>query len=120
MNRDSDSLIFGIGRGNRIISSSFNTIDEEHNLILQILLDSGLIGVGLFSLLLIMIGFKIKKYKDYTISKIISISIFSYLIVGLMESVFYKREFWILLVLGYGIDKIIHKLKRDKVINVQR
>lgn len=106
----SDSWLLGIGRGNSVINDHFIILYEEHNMILQLAVYSGVVGIILFLAILLLIGKKLDLNKDDIFSRILSFSIFSYLIVGLMESVFMKKEFWLLLALAYAVNRIIKQV----------
>ncbi|MDG0030624.1 O-antigen ligase family protein [Priestia sp. Y58] len=109
------SWLIGYGRGNQIISQHFANLNETHNGLLEIMMYSGILGVLFFLIILLLVGHKLNSNKDHILSKILSFSIFAYLIIGLTESVFYKKEFWILLVISYGIRHIIRSLDLKKV-----
>ena len=79
-------------------------------MILQLAVYSGVVGIILFLAILLLIGKKLDLNKDDIFSRILSFSIFSYLIVGLMESVFMKKEFWLLLALAYAVNRIIKQV----------
>lgn len=111
-----DSWLIGYGRGNQIISHYFGDLNETHNGFLEIMMYSGVLGILFFLIILIVVGYKLNSNKNNLISKILSFSIFSYLIIGLTESVFYKKEFWILLVISYNIKYIIENLDLKKLV----
>lgn len=98
----------GVGRGSTIIRDNnyFNVIDT-HNGVLEVMMFSGVIGLALYFIMLLMIGQKLKQERKHVISKVLSFSLFAYMIIGLTESVFYRIEFWLLLVISYNIDKIV-------------
>lgn len=102
-----DKWILGYGRGNTIISDTYWYLNEAHNGLLEIGLDSGILGIIIFSAILLIVAKKLNKYKVNKIAKIISLSIFLFLLTGLSESIFLLREFWIVLILGYSIQYIV-------------
>lgn len=119
------SWLIGYGRGNSVIfestSSSFfyKPTEETHNGFLEILLNSGLIGLVVLFSILFVIGNRLDKYKHHIISRVLSFSIISFLIMGLVESVFYKIEFWIILVISFNIDKIVVLLNKKKLFDTE-
>ncbi|MFK4310809.1 O-antigen ligase [Bacillus sp. RC242] len=108
------SWILGFGRGNDIISYYFFNLNETHNAVLEILMYSGLLGILFFLIILFVVGNKLSINKDHIISKILSFSIFAYMILGLTESVFYKKEFWILLFISYSVGNKIKSTDTDQ------
>ncbi|MED4006498.1 O-antigen ligase family protein [Priestia aryabhattai] len=117
LNLIKQSWLIGYGRGNQIISHHFANLNETHNGLLEIMMYSGILGVLFFLIILLVVGHKLNSNKDHILSKILSFSIFAYLIIGLTESVFYKKEFWILLVISYGIRHIIRSFDLKKVVH---
>ncbi|MFS8351790.1 O-antigen ligase family protein [Bacillus nitratireducens] len=109
-----ESWILGFGGGNDIISYYFFNLNETHNAVLEILMYSGLLGILFFLIILFVVGNKLSINKDHIISKILSFSIFAYMILGLTESVFYKKEFWILLIISYSVGNIIKSTDTDQ------
>ncbi len=71
-------------------------LSEVHNGLLEITLMGGIIALVGFLLILNFIARKLNNFKKEALSQIVSLSIFLFLITGLQESVFLKREFWIL------------------------
>ncbi|WHY86073.1 O-antigen ligase family protein [Neobacillus novalis] len=120
-----ESWLIGYGRGNSVIfentSNSFfyKPTEETHNGFLEVLLNSGLIGIVVLFSILFVIGNRLDKYKHHIISRVLSFSIISFLIIGLVESVFYKIEFWIILVISFNIDKIVVLLNRKKLYDTE-
>lgn len=112
-----DSWLLGKGLGNSVVIDSFYPINQEHNLLLQIALDSGIIGIVLFTFLLILVGKELKKSNFNYYTKVISFSVFAYLVVGLQESILYRKEFWLLLVISYASNKMLLKMDLSKKIN---
>jgi O-antigen ligase len=108
-----ENWFLGSGRGNTVIIDwlPFLKVNEAHDGLLQIALDSGIIGVIMFIALIFITGKKIKLNKKHKFSRVLSFSIFAFLIIGIAESAYYRKEFWILLVLSYGLDKIAGQVK---------
>lgn len=111
------SWIIGYGRGNNIIFTETSYLNEAHNGFLEILLSSGVIGLLSFIIILYIVGKKLSKYKKNISSKILTFSIFAYMVIGLTESVFNRIEFWLLLVIAYNVDWIIKKGVNEHHIN---
>lgn len=107
LNAMKESWILGFGRGNDIISHYFFNLNETHNGVLEIMIYSGLLGLMFFLIILFVVSNKLSINKNHIISKILSFSIFAYMIIGLTESVFYKKEFWILIFISYSVEHII-------------
>ncbi|HDR7703262.1 MULTISPECIES: O-antigen ligase family protein [Bacillus] len=102
-----DSYFIGFGRGNNIINQHFINLYEAHNGLLEILMYSGIFGISFFIIILIMVAKNLGRFKNHVISKVLSFSIFAYMIIGLTESVFFKNELWMLIIISYGISNII-------------
>ncbi|MDA1843948.1 hypothetical protein PDK16_18490 [Bacillus cereus] len=120
LNAMKESWILGFGRGNDIISHYFFNLNETHNGVLEIMMYSGLLGVMFFLIILFAVGNKLSIYKNHIISKTLSFSIFAYMILGLTESVFYKKEFWILLIISYSVGNIIKSTDKDMLSKVNQ
>lgn len=107
--------LLGLGRGNKFVETYYYyNLHEAHNGFLEIMLSCGLVGLVAFLILVLLVQKKLDLYKKHIYSKILSFSIFAYMILGLTESIFNRIEFWILLVISYNIDKII---KQDDIKN---
>ena len=88
-----------IGHGNNTYVAFTNREFRAHNMILQIILDNGLISLFLFILIFIIVGFKAKRTGNL-ITTLIIIGIFSILIGGLTEA-YRMNNLFLLLTLGY-------------------
>lgn len=108
------SWFFGYGWGNKVISMYFANLTESHDGILDVLMFCGAFGCLFFLFILIMAGKKLVAHKNNILSKILSFSMFAYLIISLTESVFFKMEFWILIVLSCGVGIIIKQYEGAK------
>ncbi len=108
-------MVLGYGRGNTLILEgiSYLGVNEAHNGFLQIVLESGALGLISFLLILIIVGKKLTTYKYHRFSPVLSFSIFVFMIIGLTESTFYRKEFWILLVLAYGLKQISQQVSQS-------
>lgn len=106
----SNFWVIGLGRGNSLINSEFSRWNEAHNGILELLLDTGVIGLVLFMLLLIILSNHVKSINNSFVVQILSFSIFLFLIIGLTESVYYKVEFWLLI---FMLSKV-KSIKRER------
>lgn len=113
-----DFWILGLGKGNSFIQDNFYlNLSEAHNGILEIILSSGILGLFSFLIILVLVQKKLDLYRQHIISRVLSFSIFAYLILGLTESVFSKIEFWILLVISYNVEKIINQFDKNTKLN---
>ena len=111
------SIMFGHGINTYVLAGEVTSF-AAHNLLLQITLDSGLIGVLIFLVAIFSSGRKLQLNKSQFISFIILSGIFAILIGGLAES--YRTTYlFTLLVLGYNVNKIILSFneKHNKVNN---
>ncbi|SDC07252.1 O-Antigen ligase [Terribacillus halophilus] len=108
-----NSWLIGYGRDNNIILTKVSSlgVDQAHNGLLEISLESGVLGVLVFIYILLLIGRRLDEYRLSFEASLISVTIFLYLIIGLTESIFYRIEFWIVLILGYSILRIIDKTR---------
>lgn len=105
----------GLGKGNNFIFNYTNQLSETHNGFLEIILSSGFLGLIMFILLLLVVGKQLTLYRKHIFSKILSFSIFAYLIIGLTESVLEKPLFWIILVVSYNIGNLIKQFEGRKL-----
>src|SRR5699024_7448031 len=111
-------LIIGYGRGNTVINDVYSYLSETHNGILQLLLDSGILGLFMFTIIIIIVSIRLNTFSENNFSKVISLSLFLFLINSLSESIFLIREFWLIIVFGFVIEKIIKEdLQVSKSIN---
>ncbi|WHX60510.1 O-antigen ligase family protein [Peribacillus frigoritolerans] len=104
--------LIGYGRGNSIINNSNSHLSEVHNGILEILLSTGFIGLIIFILIFVLINRKMNNYKSHVFVKLLSFSIFLYMIMGLSESVFNQFQFWVLLILAYNCNNLIKQSEK--------
>jgi len=105
INTIEDSLMFGNGINTYVLAGKVTSF-AAHNLLLQITLDSGLIGVIIFLICIVLAGRQLQLNKNNYISFIILSGIFAILVGGLAES-YRITYFFSLLVLGYNVDTII-------------
>lgn len=117
-----ESWIIGSGRGNQVINEKITwlNVNEAHNGFLQIALETGIIGILSLIFILIMVGKKIKIKKNHLFSKVLSFSIFAYMIIGLTESAFHRKELWILLILAYGVENITKQVTVPKMLGISQ
>ena len=107
INAIKEKRIWGYGRGNTVISDVYYYLNEAHNGILQLLLDSGVIGLTLFALILLKVSKKLNAYKSHKLSKILSLGLFLFLLNSLSESIFLNREFWIMIIMAFSVETMI-------------
>jgi|GEM_PF-6854193 len=107
------SLWFGYGNiaSGRLVPF-YNTTYEAHNVILQTLLESGIIGFLFLCALICLVGRKLQRYRKHSLTKYIIIGIFSVLITFLTES-YSTMYLFILLTIGYHIEALIYCNNRD-------
>lgn len=99
-----NSLLFGHGINTYVLAGKVTSF-AAHNLLLQIILDSGVIGILLFLICIIVAGKNLQSYKENTLSLIILVGIFSIMIGGIAES--YRTTYlFVLLMLAYNINLI--------------
>ena len=104
-----NSLIFGYGRNDIIAQNAIiRDVTEAHNVLLEILLCTGIIGLFVFILILLN-AFRALNKSNSKISYILSMAIFLYFCIALTESAFTytKIGFWILIIISSNIEKII-------------
>lgn len=94
---------FWYGFGNNTYVLVFRTKEfRAHNIILQIILDNGIISLFIFLLILIFVGIQIQKHNNTILKKVLIIGIIGILIGGMAES--YKlNNLFLLLTLGYNL-----------------
>lgn len=99
---------YGYGINVRVLITV--TYFVAHNMILQVILESGIVGLVLFSITVLLSGFKLQTYSRSPYAVIILVGIFSILIGGLTES--YRFNYlYMLLMLGYQVEYIINSKK---------
>lgn len=87
---------------------------HAHNTFLDVMYKGGLIGLILHLLLIIMPCKNLYKYKDYFITKIISILFFCTMIMMVFEARQEKIGLYLILVLSYNIESIITSFEHHK------
>ena len=86
---------------------------HAHNELLEITYQFGILGVFLFLLILFKSCKKLWIYKDFELTKLLSVLLFSMLIVFLSESYSYEY-FMYLFVVVFNIDKLVDtSIKRE-------
>ncbi|MCE7792393.1 O-antigen ligase family protein, partial [Salipaludibacillus sp. CUR1] len=96
-----NSLWYGFGINSEVLGGIV-TYFAAHNMILQIFLDTGLIGLTLFFICIVVGGVKLQKTKNNRVSVILLIGIFGILIGGITES--YRMNYlFLLLTLSYNV-----------------
>lgn len=105
---------FWYGYGiNTEVKAGIVTYFAAHNMILQTLLDIGIIGLVLFIVCIILPGIKLQLTKKSRISVLLSIGIFGILIGGLAES--YRLNYlFLLLTLAHNVDYLIGNYKPNR------
>ncbi|MEJ8767647.1 O-antigen ligase family protein [Oceanobacillus sp. HCA-5259] len=95
---------YGFGINSEVLGGIV-TFFAAHNMILQVILDTGFIGLILFATCVIIAGVKLQKNKNSRISVMLLIGIFGILIGGLSES--YRLNYiFLLLIMSYNIKYI--------------
>lgn len=98
-----ESLLYGHGINVRVLVG--HTYFVAHNMILQIILESGIIGLSLFVLCIALAGNEMQTYKKNSITLILVIGIFGVLIGGLTEA--YRLNYlYMLITIAYNIRYI--------------
>lgn len=106
MNLISKKPLLGYGiRSEELIPTWYGNL-TAHNAILQFMIDGGLVSAFIYILIILICGYQIDRHKEYKISKIILIIIFSFLMMMLMESYRQSIFFYMLLVMGFNISLI--------------
>ena len=92
---------FGYGRGNNVLMHYFNNINECHNIFLQFLLDGGIPSLLFFVITSYYCNKNIKDDKKFIVKnemlEFSRLSFFTFLFLGLTESVSYNINLWIFL-----------------------
>jgi len=84
-----------------------------HNHFLQILLAGGCMTFVFFVWQIVLCGMKLQKYKNNQCASIIAITIFAFWIMMLMEYYGFVELYYVMLILGYNIDKISKQAIRE-------
>lgn len=107
--------LFGYGRGNTVLSSYLLHVDEAHNIFLQLLLDGGIVSLVVFVYYFLTCVFTKNRNKfNYKIINITQITIFSLFLIGLTESMTYKLDLWIIMLILYFFKTKNKELKNEK------
>lgn len=103
-----NSLLFGYGvyEGHGLIRRG-NLYYYAHNGILEVLLQGGIIALGIFILLFIVAAIPLYKYRNHYISGIVSTGIFSLLVIMLAEATISDIWLYSLLIIANCIPQII-------------
>ena len=80
-------------------------------MILQLLLAGGTISLGLFFAIIYITNKKLKDNDKEHVNHIILFYFFMYAIVGLTESIVFNNQLWMMLAIGYSIDKLYENYK---------
>lgn len=100
-----ESLWNGFGINSEVLAG-WVTYFAAHNMILQVLLDIGIIGLIILLICIIVGGIKLQKYKSKRITVLLLIGIFGILIGGLTES--YRLNYlFLLLTLAFNVNFLI-------------
>ena len=91
---------FGYGYGNLVVYSQFSWLNEAHNMFLELLLIG---GVPLLVMYCVLLYELLKKNPNKTTNLLLAIC-FSFFVIGLMESIQFHSQFWILLIAYYKIS----------------
>lgn len=94
----------GYGINERVLLTAQSFV--AHNTVLQIILESGIIGFSIFMTIFLIVGTILYKNHNVLISYIITVGIFGILVGGLTEA--YPLNFlFLLMVLGYNMNKLV-------------
>lgn len=113
-----ESPLLGYGFQNGEFLHINNGVYSAHNEFLQKACEGGFISVFIFIMILIACGSTLVKYKEHIVSKIISIGIFSCLIMMMTESTGNTNLIYILMPIGYFCDELIFRLKSLNAMEV--
>lgn len=103
-----ESFWYGFGINVRILVS--HTYFGSHNLILQTILESGIIGLVLLMSCVIIAGFQLQKFRNSNLTIILLVAVFGIFIGGLTES--YRLNYlFLLLALSYNVKHLIMNQK---------
>lgn len=102
-----DSLLIGHGRNNGIINAQFSTLNEAHNLTLEILLTGGIVLLTVI-VWLVVIAFFTKAHSGVgkDVQGVSLFFLFIMLIIGLMESIIFQTGFWLVVAIAVSVGKI--------------
>lgn len=114
----SESPLFGYGamEGNKFIYFNQWNQKDAHNMILNILLQSGILGLSIIILLFLLMFKKVTEYKSHPVSRFILFSLFASTTMMLSE-IYAFRFLFLILLLGIFTPSII-KAKYGKRINL--
>src|SRR5699024_8702755 len=105
------SLIFGHGINTYVLAGEVTSF-AAHNLLLQIILDSGIVGVTLILIIILISGRQLQYNRSRAISYIILSGVFAILVGGLAES-YHITYLLVLLIFGYNVNAIINNFDRN-------
>lgn len=112
------SPFIGYGRNNSIIyDSTGGHLDQSHNMILQLLLVGGIFSLIMLFIIL-YISFK-RNDSNNNIDKFILFYFFSYIIIGLTESIIFVNQLWMIFALAYSSREICSNYKNINSKNLK-
>lgn len=103
-----NSFWYGFGNDSHVVVTVFSREFRTHNILLQSLLDNGIIGFSLLILCIVLAGLKLQKFKQNKLSFFLLIGVFALLIGGIAES-YRLNNLFILLIISYNIKFLIHR-----------
>ena len=108
-----DKFLFGYGYNNDGCFVIINNLARQaHNQLLQCLYDGGIVSTIIFIYLLYYVAKKLDQYKGNKIYTAITSILLTYYIIMLSEIYAYYPQFFVMLILGYNIPKLI-KVQED-------
>lgn len=91
-----------------------------HNGILELLLETGMIGLILYIALFVLAASKLYRYRTHFVSGIISIALFSFLVYSLMEASIEIPWLFSMLVIAYHVPEVIKQIEGQRTKAVHR
>ena len=88
----------------------------SHNLILEVILEGGVLAFVPFLLLFMNAGKALIKYKRHSVSLILVLSLFLYLVISITESWLYSPFQYVLVIICSNVDKMIKCYEQRNIL----
>lgn len=102
----SQNWLYGLGEAvekGHVWSSYYSLFYNGHNIILELLLDGGIILLAAFLVTLFLCGRKVHSVRRHPWATLVSGALFSFFVVMLLETYNKASGFWIMLVIAYQL-----------------
>lgn len=113
-----NSFLLGYGFAEKLLYVPYGELlYTGHNQFIQNMLKGGILATTLFVLTILISGFRLVKYKKNDYASIISVFIFSYLVMMLTDDYGNALLFFALLTMGYHLPEILKQIAIGNIVN---